>query len=170
MGHLLCVMRKEGGLSINTQSLNENQRRETAGLKVLIERECTLLTILRSVCAVSCNGSAGGSILCSKLLGAGHDTRLLVVSYALLKKVCLAAKGNVLHKVERVGGPVHLLVAQRHEQPVGDKLNVLLHEVCVHAEQSAGECLGKELLLDSHSISDDVTDGLLARAVTQVAE
>lgn len=103
-----------------------------------------------------------------RLLGAVHDTGLLVLADTLLEEVGLAAQGNVLHEVKGVGGLVDLLVAESDEQTIGNKLNVLLHQCGVHAQQSTGKSLGQELLLDSDSISDDFTDNLLAGAVLQV--
>lgn len=102
--------------------------------------------------------------------GRCHDTSLLVVADALLEEVSLTGQGDVLHEVEWVGRFVELLVAERKKQPVGDELNVLLHQVGVHAEQRTGKCLGQELLLNANSLGNDVLDGLLAWAVFKVRE
>lgn len=102
--------------------------------------------------------------------GRCHDTSLLVVGDALLEEVGLSGQGDVLHEVEGVGRLVELLVTEGKQQPVGDELNVLLHQVGVHAEQRTWECLGQELLLDRDSLGDDILDSLLAWAVSKVGE
>lgn len=99
-----------------------------------------------------------------------HDTRLLVVTDALLEEVRLACKRDVLHEIEGVGGLVVLLVTEREQQAVSDELDVLLHQVGVHAEQRARKSLGQELLLDFDGFSDDILDSLLAWAVLEVGE
>lgn len=47
------------------------------------------------------------------LVGASHDTRLLVIADALLEEVGLARERDGFHEVERIGRMVELLVAQR---------------------------------------------------------
>lgn len=126
-------------------------------LKVIVEGKVTTIGVL----------GLSASLL-DNLLGAVHDTSLLVVGDALLEEVGLATERNVLHEVKGVGRLVDLLVAESDKQTVGNKLDVLLHQVGVHAEQGAGESLGQELLLNSDSISDDVTDHLLAGTVLEV--
>jgi hypothetical protein len=98
------------------------------------------------------------------LLGAGHDTRLLVVTDALLEEVGLARERDVLHEVEGVGGIVDLVVAESQQQAVGDELNVLAHERGVHAEQGARQSIGEELFLDDDGLGDDVLDEALVGA------
>lgn len=105
-----------------------------------------------------------------KLLGAVHDTGLLVLADTLLEEVGLAAEGDVLHEVEGVGGAVNLVVPEGDKETVSDELDVLLHEVRVHAEQGAGKSLGEELLLNGDGIADDVLDELLAGSVVEVRE
>lgn len=138
---------------------SENCMRAQANdLKVIVKAEVAAVVTLRLF-------GAGGL---NRLLGAVHDTSLLVLADTLLEEVGLAAQRNVLHKVKGVGGLVDLLVSESDKQTIGNKLNVLLHQVGVHAQKSARESLSQELLLDSDGISDDVTDNLLAGAVLQV--
>lgn len=112
-----------------------------------------------------------GRVICrSRLLGTCHDASLLVVRNTLLEKVGLSAQRDVFHEVEGVGGLVHLLVAEGDQQSVGHKLNVLLHQCRVHAEKSARQCLGKELLLNGDGISYDALHALLAGSVLEVRE
>lgn len=117
-------------------------------LKVIIEGEVTTVLTL-------------GRILLG-LLAALHDTGLLVVGNTLLKEVGLATKGDVLHEVKGVGSIVDLVVAQGDEKTIGDELNVLLHEVAVHAQKSARQSFGEELLLNHNGISDDCLNHLFA--------
>lgn len=132
-------------------------RHDDHDLKVIVKGEVT---------AVGVFGLSAG--LLDNLLGAVHDTSLLVVGDALLEEVGLATERNVLHEVKGVGRLVDLLVAKSNKQTVGNKLDVLLHQVGVHAEQGARESLSQELLLNSDSIGDDVTDHLLAGTVLEV--
>ena len=93
-------------------------------LKVLVEGEVTTILVL-------------DLFLVTLLVGAVQDTGLLVFTDTLLEEVGLAPQGDVLHEVEGVGRLVDLLVAESHEETIGDELDVLLHQVGVHAEKSA---------------------------------
>ena len=128
-------------------------------LEVLVKGKVAAIDI-----TLALRGPVDG-LLCTR-----HDTGLLVVGDTLLEEVGLASKGDVLHEVEGVADLVHLLVTERQEQAVGNELDVLLHQVGVHAEESTGKRLRQELLLDDDSVSDDVLDDLLARAVVEVGE
>ena len=59
----------------------------------------------------------------------------------------------------------YLCAFQLQEQAVGDKLDVLLHELSVHADEGAREGLGQELLLNLDSLPDDGLDVILRRLV-----
>ena len=104
------------------------------------------------------------------LLRAGHDTGLLVVTNTLLEEVGLASKGDVLHEVEGVGGLVVLLVSEGNQEAISNEFDILLHEIRVHAQESARKGLGQELLLDGDSLGDHIQNGLLAWSVVQVGE
>lgn len=121
-------------------------------LKVIVEGEVTTVLVL-------------GLVL---LLGAVHDTSLLVLADTLLEEVGLATEGDVLHEVEGVGDLVDLLVAESDEESVSNELDVLLHQGGVHAEKSARKSLSQELLLNGDGISDNLVDNLLAGTVVQV--
>jgi hypothetical protein len=136
------------------QKTNLTMRR----LELVIEREVTTVLVLHLRYRLI------------DLLGAVHDTSLLVLANTLLEEVGLATERNVLHEVEGVGDAVDLLVAESNQETVGHELNVLLHEVGVHAEKGTGESLSQELLLDLDSVDDDCLDDILARSVVQVGE
>ena len=85
----------------------------------------------------------------------------MVIADAFLEEIGLAGQGDGLHKVKRVGRFIVFLIAEREEQAVGHELDVLLHEVGVHAQQRAGQGLGQEFLLDGDGFGDDVLHGLL---------
>lgn len=104
------------------------------------------------------------------LLGAAHDVGLLVVTNTLLEEVGLAGQGDVLHKVEGIGGVVVLGVAQCNQETVSNELDVLSHEFGVHSEKSNRKSLCQELLLNGDSLSNDVLYNLLAGAVVEVRE
>ena len=104
------------------------------------------------------------------LLRAGHDACLLVVTDTLLEEVGLASKGDILHEVEGVGRLVVLLVSEGEQEAISNEFDILLHEVRVHAQESAGKGLGQELLLNGDRFSDHIQNGLLAWSVLQVGK
>lgn len=110
----------------------------------------------------------GGLVFISLLSGTVEDTGLLVVGNTLLEEVGLAAKGDVLHEVEGVGGLVDFLVTKSDKETISDELNVLLHEVRVHAEEGTWKSLSEELLFNGDGISDDILDHLLAGTALEV--
>jgi len=139
------------------RGIRRDKEKRARQLKVVIKGEVTTVLVLVLL----------GAILLL-LLGGGHDTSLLVISDTLLEEVGLAAEGDVLHEVEGVGGLVDLLIAEGDKETISDELNVLLHEVGVHAEKRARKSLSKELLLIYDNLGDDLLDDLLTRAVLQV--
>lgn len=104
------------------------------------------------------------------LLGVCHNIGLLVVTDPLLEEISLARQGDVVHEVEWVRGIVMFLVPKSNKESVGNKLNVLAHELGVHPEQGARKGVRQEFLLDNDSLSDDGFDGLRARTVAKVRE
>lgn len=104
------------------------------------------------------------------LLGTSHETGLLVVTDSLLKEVGLAGQGDVLHEVEWVGDLIVLGVAHGNEQSVSNKLDVLLHEVGIHAEECYWQSIRQELLLNGNSFNDDILNDLLRWSVVEVRE
>ena len=99
--------------------------------------------------------------------GAGHHSRLLVLAHSLLEEVGLALQRNQLHPVKWVAGSENLAVAESCKKPVCNKLNVLRHEVLVHADKIAGECVANELSLNLHRAPDDVVHDVLCKLVLQ---
>ena len=55
----------------------------------------------------------------------------------------------------------YLLTAQFSEQPVSDKLDVLLHEFGIHTDHAYGQSVRQEFLLDQYRVHDDLCDALL---------
>mmetsp|Transcript_33811 Transcript_33811/g.82954 ORF Transcript_33811/g.82954 Transcript_33811/m.82954 type:complete len:368 (-) Transcript_33811:96-1199(-) len=103
--------------------------------------------------------------------GAGegvHDAALLVLAHALLEEVGLALEGDELHPVEGVDGVVLLGHAEGHQQVVCHELDVLLHQVAVHAHQPHGQRVAHELLLDLHRLRHDLPHHALLGLVLQV--
>lgn len=152
-----------GGIGISREHTRTEQNaggiviNEAISLEVLVEGECT--TVLNALLG-----------LLGVLLGAGHDTGLLVVTDTLLEEVGLASERDVVHEVEGVGGVVVFLVSKRHQQTVGNELDVLAHELGVHTKESDGEGIRQELLLNSNGIDDDLLDHIRGGAVVQVGE
>ena len=62
----------------------------------------------------------------------------------------------------------HLLTSQFDQQAVCDKLDVLLHEHAVHADQVARKRVCQELLLDGHGVRHDTVDLVLRQLLDQV--
>ena len=112
----------------------------------------------------------GNVLLVLRLLRRLHHARLLVVAHPLLEEVGLARERDVLHEVEGVGGVEEFAVAECKEQAIGDELDVLVHEVGVHAEQCTRQGVGQELLLDGHCFDDDALDQRLVGLVLEMRE
>lgn len=53
--------------------------------------------------------------------------------------------------------------------PIGHKLNVLRHELAVHANEIHRQSIHNKLLLNLNSLSDDVLDSLLGQLVVELA-
>lgn len=130
--------------------------REVGGLEVLVEAEAA--------------SAAGALLLLGFLLGAGHHTSFLVITDTLLEEVGLTGQGDVVHEVKWVGGIEVLVVAKSDQETVGDELNVLAHQVGVHAKKSARKSVSQELLLNGDSFHDNVLHNLRVGAVVQVRE
>ena len=90
------------------------------------------------------------------LVSLDADSGLGVLAHPLLEEVGLALERDHLHPLEGVGRPVLLRAVQRGEQPVGAELDVLPHELRVHADELDGEGVADELLLDLHGVRDDL--------------
>jgi hypothetical protein len=99
---------------------------------------------------------------------AGRHAGLLVLADLLLKEVRLALKGDHLHEVEGVLGAEDRLVAEGDQEAVCNELDVLRHQLRVHANQTHGERVADELLLDRHGVADDLADALLTQLVHEV--
>lgn len=115
------------------------------------------------------------------------DTRFGVCRDSRLEKVGLALERDHLHKVKGVRRVPNLLVAQSNKKTVGNKLNVLAHELGVHTDKRDGESvlneksavinkqlLGKltsqELLLNDDSLLDDLCNSVGVRASSEMGE
>lgn len=78
---------------------------------------------------------------------------------------------NVYHpSLTSILNKLYLLASQLHQQPVGHKLDVLLHERPVHSDECTGKGVRQELLLNTHCVDDYLRDALLRRLVHDVAE
>ena len=102
-------------------------------------------------------------------VGLVGDAGLLVLADLLLEEVGLAAQRDVLHEVERVLAVEHLVALELDEQPIGHVLDVGGHEARIHADEVDAERIGEKLLLDAHSVADDLVDARLRGLVGQVA-
>ena len=142
----------------NNKGIGDKRQDRERHLEVLIEAEAIVAGGLLTL--------SGGLLL----VGAGHDTSLLVVTDTLLEEVGLTSQRDRLHEVEGVGGVEVLLVAKIDQETVGDELNVLAHELGVHAEQSTGESISQELLLNADGLNNDVLDNLGVGAGVKVGE
>lgn len=98
------------------------------------------------------------------------DTRFGIIRNTLLEEIRLALQRDHIHKVERICRIVMLLVTQRDKEAVRDELNVLAHQICVHANKLDRKGICKELLLNGDGFRDDTLDNFRMRTALQVAE
>lgn len=150
---------KSHSQGIKREGERDEEKGEMTSLEVLVEAEAAV--VVRGLLAL---GGVG------VLLRRSHDAGLLVITDALLEEVGLASQGDGLHEVKGVGGVVVLLVTEGNQKTVSDELDVLAHQLGVHAEQGNRESISQELLLDADGLDDDVLNHLLAGAVVQVRE
>lgn len=75
-----------------------------------------------------------------------------VFAHPFLEKVGLPLDAYHLHKIKRVCRPVYFIVAELNHEPVGDKLDVLVHERGVHPDEPARQRLANKLLLDGYDL------------------
>ena len=102
------------------------------------------------------------------LVGLDADAGLGVLSDALLEEVGLALEADHLHPLEGVGGVVVAGAAELGEEAVGAELDVVAHELGVHADELDGEGVGHELLLDLDGVGDDLRDAGLGELVDEL--
>jgi len=95
------------------------------------------------------------------------NTRLGVVRDTLLKEVCLARERNGHHPLERVGDIVVTGTAEGDQEAIGAELNVLAHELAIHANEFDGQRVGDKDLFNVDSVSDDLRDALLGQLVDE---
>ena len=69
-----------------------------------------------------------------------------------------------------VGDMVDLLIAEGNEQTISDELDVLAHEIRIHADEGDRERLGQELLLNDNSLLDDLLHKLWVGLSPEVTE
>ena len=88
------------------------------------------------------------------------DASLGVIRHTLFEEVGLALERDHVHEIEGVGDIVDLLIAKSNEQTVSDKLDVLTHELSVHADEGDGEGISQELLFNDDGLLDDLLQEL----------
>ena len=98
------------------------------------------------------------------------NASLGVFRHTLLEEVGLALERDHVHEVEGVGSIVDLLVAERDEETVGNKLDVLAHELGVHTDERNGESISQELLFNDDSLFDDLLQELGVGSPPEVTE
>ena len=76
-----------------------------------------------------------GRRLCGVIAGV-RDIGFGVVGNTLLEEIGFALQRNHVHEVERVCCFVDLSIAEGDEEAVSDKLDVLAHELRVHADEA----------------------------------
>ena len=87
-----------------------------------------------------------------------HDTSLLVFSHTLFEEVGLALHGDHFHPWERVANVVDLGTVELHQKSVGHELNVLGHQIGVHADEVDGERPGDEFNFNVHGFRNDASN------------
>jgi hypothetical protein len=98
------------------------------------------------------------------------NTSLSIITNPLLEEIRLPLQRNHIHKVKRVNHMINLFIPQRHQQPIRDEFDILIHQSRIHPDERNGECVGEEFLFDRYGFHDDVLDGIGMRAFTEVTE
>lgn len=93
-----------------------------------------------------------------------------IIRNPLLEKVGLSLQRDHVHEVKGVRLVVVLLVTQCDEETISDELDILAHQISVHANQLAWEGICEELLFDANGFSDDTFNSFGMGAALQVAE
>jgi len=70
-----------------------------------------------------------------------HNSRLLVFTNPLLEEIGLSLQGNLFHEIEGILRVPQFFAIQLDKEPIGHKLDVLLHEVAVHPKHCNGKCV-----------------------------
>ncbi len=68
------------------------------------------------------------------------DSRVAILSYALLEKVGLPFQGYKFHEVEWISHAIYFFHAQRNQQIIGNIFNVHFHMVGIKTETSGIKC------------------------------
>ena len=82
----------------------------------------------------------------------GHDTGTLIFADSFLEKVGLSLQRDQFHEIERVLDIPLLWTAQLDEETIRNKLNVLAHELVVHADQTNGQGVSQKFLFNFYCV------------------
>ena len=102
------------------------------------------------------------------ILIAGQNASFLVFTYALFKEICFSLNRNHVHEVKRVGGVVDAFVTEFNKKTIGNKLDVLTHEVAVHADEFNWKCVCDKFFFDFYRMCNDFLNLLLGKSIDQV--
>ena len=98
------------------------------------------------------------------------DTRFGVCRDSRFEEVGFALQGDHLHEVEGVGDVPDFRVTEGDQQSIGDKLDVLAHQLRVHSDERNRKSIGQEFLFDLDGLSDDLVDGVWVGSSSEVGE
>lgn len=90
-----------------------------------------------------------------------------VLAHLLFKEVADRRQADHLHEIKRVRRAVQLVVPELHHEPVRHELNVLRHQLGVHADEAARQRLANELALNGHRLAHDFRHARLLRALAE---
>lgn len=96
------------------------------------------------------------------------DPRFCIRRHSLLEEVVLILQRDALHEIEGVRCIVNLRVAQLEREAVRHELDILCHELRVHANQLARQSLCDELLLNLHGLAKNLVRLLLRETVHEL--
>lgn len=108
-------------------------------------------------------------VIAAVAIDARHDVGTLVLTHTLFEKVRLSLQRDHLHPLKRILGMVEFLMAKSENQSIGNKLDVLLHERSVHANEFDWEGLRDELLFDLDCIADNAMNSIGRQLVSKLA-
>ena len=69
------------------------------------------------------------------------DVCLGIVRDPLLEEIRFALQGDHVHEIKRICDIVLLIIAKGDKEAVGDKFDVLAHQLRIHADKSDGESI-----------------------------
>jgi len=91
-------------------------------------------------------------------LGVIPNSTLGILSDALLEEVSLSLERDTVHPVKGVLSTIDLGLVEVEQEAVSTELNVVAHEVCIHAEELDRNSVTDKLMFNLDSILDNLSN------------